>query len=207
MMNVSSSHDAPRLLTDFYNPNKYKYGSTPTDNSNYKTGKPDQETYQRLKIYLVHLFTSIGAPQIFNGEEMGMWGADDPFNRKPLMWKEFRFDPETRNYFQQGVPQFDSVAFNEEQYNWYQKLIRIRKSNAVLSNGDCTFFLEEGKKLAYKRKNGEGELLIYFNVEDHISEFDLPLVGTYKDLITGQLIEGKKFNMSSLSAMILKKIK
>jgi glycosidase len=194
-------------LTDFYNPNKYKYGSTPTDNSNYKTGKPDQETYQRLKLYLVHLFTSIGAPQIFNGEEMGMWGADDPFNRKPLMWKEFRFDPETRNYFQQGIKQFDTVAFNDKQYNWYQKLIRIRKSNEVLSTGTCSFFFTEGKKLAYKRNNGENELLVYFNVEDHTSEFDLPIKGKYQDLLTGQLIDGQKFNMTSLSAMILKKIK
>ena len=207
MMNVSSSHDAPRLLTDFYNPNKYKFGATPTDNNNYKTGKPDQETYQRLKLYLVHLFTSIGAPQIFNGEEMGMWGADDPFNRKPLMWKEFHFDPETRNFFQQGIKQFDSLAFNADQFNWYQKLISIRKSNAVLSNGNCTFFYNEGKKLAYKRSNGENYLLIYFNVEDHISEFELPLIGKYKDLLSGQLIEGNKFKMAALSSMILKKIK
>ena len=136
-----------------------------------------------------------------------MWGADDPFNRKPLMWKEFHFDPETRNFFQQGIKQFDSLAFKSDQCNWYQTLISIRKSNAVLSNGNCTFFYTEGKKLAYKRSNGENYLLIYFNVEDHISEFELPLIGKYKDLLSGQLIEGNKFKMAALSSMILKKIK
>lgn len=43
MMNVSSSHDAPRLLTCFGNPNKYKYQSTPNDNPAYRTGKPGKK--------------------------------------------------------------------------------------------------------------------------------------------------------------------
>jgi beta-galactosidase GanA len=59
----------------------------------------------------------------------------------------------------------------------------------------------------YKRGKGENELLVYFNVENHTSEFELPIKGKYQDLLTGQLIDGKKFKMESLSAMILKKIK
>jgi glycosidase len=207
MMNVSSSHDAPRLLTDFFNPNKYKFGATPTDNNNYKTGKPDLETYQRLKLYLVHLFTSVGAPQIFNGEEMGMWGADDPFNRKPLMWKEFKFDPETSNYFQLGEKLVDTLGFNQDQFNWYQKLIRIRKSNSVLSNGTISFILAEGKKLVYKRADGENELFVIFNLENKISEFHLPTSDKFQDLLTGRLIMGNTFQLNPLSAMILKKYK
>lgn len=207
MMNVSSSHDAPRLLTDFFNPNKYKFGATPTDNNHYKIGKPDQETYQRLKLYLVHLFTTIGAPQIYNGEEMGMWGADDPFNRKPMMWKGFNFAPETQNYFQQGEKKFDSLAFNQDQFNWYKKLIQIRKANSVLSSGSISFLVADGKKLAYKRTEGENELLIFFNLEGQNSEFDLPSGGKYQDLLTNHLIEGNKLKMKPSSAMILKKIK
>jgi glycosidase len=207
MMNVSSSHDAPRLLTDFFNPNKYKYGATPTDNKNYKTGKPDAETFQRLKLYLVHLFTSIGAPQIFNGEEMGMWGADDPFNRKPLMWKEFNFEPETQNYFQIGDRKFDSLAFNQDQYDWYQRLIHIRKSNDVLSSGKFSFLMAEGKKLAYKRSEGEKELFIYFNLENKNAEFRLPTSEKYQDLLSNQFIQKKVFEIAPLSAMILKRIR
>lgn len=206
MMNVSSSHDAPRLLTDFYNPNKYKFGATPTDNNNYRTGKPDQETYQRLKLYLVHLFTTIGAPQIYNGEEMGMWGADDPFNRKPMMWEGLNFDPETRNYFQQTEKQYDSLSFNKDQFNWYQKLIQIRKENTVLSSGKIQFLMANGKKIAYKRMIGENELLIFFNLEVHKAEFVLSSGGKYQDLLTNQIIEGNKFTMPSLSTMILKRI-
>ena len=207
MMNVSSTHDAPRLLTDFFNPNKYKFGATPTDNKNYKTGKPEKETYQRLKLYLVHLFTTIGAPQVFNGEEMGMWGADDPFNRKPLMWKEFKFDPETRNYFEKGEKQIDSLAFNQDQFNWYQKLISIRESNTALYSGDLTFFLAEGKKLGYKRTDGENELFVIFNLENQIATIDLPSKGEYQELLTNQIFKGNKISLTPICAMILKRIK
>ena len=27
-----------------------------------------------------------GAPMIYYGDEVGMWGADDPHDRKPMIW-------------------------------------------------------------------------------------------------------------------------
>ncbi|HNY07880.1 MAG TPA: alpha-amylase family glycosyl hydrolase, partial [Bacteroidales bacterium] len=131
MMNVATTHDSPRLLTCFYNQGKYKYLAKPNEDTSYKTGKPDKETYQRVKLYLIHQFTNIGAPHIWNGEEMGMWGADDPYNRKPLWWKEFTFQPETRTNFQPGKKLYDNVAFDTPLFNFYKKLIRIRKENPV----------------------------------------------------------------------------
>ena len=38
---------------------------------------------------LVQQFTDLGAPHIWNGDEVGMWGADDPDERKPMVWAEF----------------------------------------------------------------------------------------------------------------------
>lgn len=81
---MSSSHDA-RLLTSFYNKNKYKHLAKPTDDANYKTGKPDAEAYERVKLYLAHQFTFIGAPQIWAGDEMEYGVRDDPDCRKPLV--------------------------------------------------------------------------------------------------------------------------
>lgn len=205
MMNVSSSHDAPRLLTDFYNPNKYKYHANPNDDVAYKTGKPDAETYQRLRLYLVHLFTSIGAPQIYNGEEMGMWAADDPA-RKPLMWKEYQFEPETRNNIQPGEKTFDSLAFNQQQFEWYQKLIYMRKSNPVLSTGDIEFLLANGKQLVYRRFDGKDEIMVLFNLEPRVMHFELSGHNHYLDLLTGRMINGGHVTLNTLSAMVLKRI-
>jgi cyclomaltodextrinase / maltogenic alpha-amylase / neopullulanase len=205
MMNVSSSHDTPRLLSDFFNPNKYKFKATPNDDPFYKTGKPDEETYQRLHLYLVHLFTTIGAPQIWNGEEMGMWGADDPHCRKPLMWKEFKFEPETSNFYQTGEKKYDKVEFNQQQFDWYKKLIKIRKENKVLTFGDIKFLLSDGKKMVYKRFDAHNEILVMFNVDALEQTYNLP-EGDFEDLLSCNKYAGTSIQLKPLSALILRKI-
>jgi len=206
MMNVASSHDAPRLLTDFYNSNKYKFQASPNDNKEYKTGKPDDETYKRLQLYLVHTFTSIGAPHIWNGEEMGMWGADDPYPRKPLMWKELSFEPERRNNFRPGNSEYDLVAFNQHHFDFYKKLIAIRKDNVVLNNGKLEFLKTEGKFLSYKRVNNTEEIIVLLNIESTSQIFTLPKNGKYIDLLSKKKVKGKSFRLDTLSAAILKRI-
>ena len=32
--------------------------------------------------------TYVGAPMIYYGDEVGMWGADDPSCRKPMLWDD-----------------------------------------------------------------------------------------------------------------------
>lgn len=205
MMNVSSSHDAPRLLTDFYNSNDYKYHANPGENPAYKTGKPDKESYKRLQLYLIHLFTTLGAPQIWNGEEMGMWGADDPYGRKPLWWKELKFKPENRNNISNQSPDYDKVGFNQATFNFYKKLIQIRKSNPVLVDGELTFIRTDHKKLVYKRHTSTDEIIVLFNLEADNQTFYIP-DANYIDLLTGKLWICNKIKVSSLSGMILKRI-
>ncbi|MCX6284373.1 MAG: glycoside hydrolase family 13 protein [Bacteroidetes bacterium] len=206
MMNVSSSHDAPRLLTDFYNPNKYKYHALPRDNSSYKTGKPDPETYKRLKLYLVWLFTTVGAPQIWNGEEMGMWGEDDPDCRKPLWWKEYKFDPEYRNNYQPGEKIYDPVGFNQEQFDVYKKLVHLRKANPLLSKGKFEFLVTEGSKLAFKRSEGKNELIILINAGSATQTFLLDSGRGYTDLLSNKPFKGGKAILEPFTALILQPI-
>lgn len=207
MMNVSSTHDAPRLLSCFYNPGKYKYRAGPGENPDYRTGKPDAETYQRVRQYMVHLFTSIGAPQIWNGEEMGMWGGDDPDCRKPLWWKEFQFEPESRNNGPLAASgertAKDSVSFNQEQFNWYRRLIRIRKENPVLVNGEIKFILAKGRQLAYQRKSPQQIILVYFNTDKAPADFSLPEQQKYKDLLTGKLYTTGRLRLNGLQSAVL----
>ncbi|MCX6285981.1 MAG: alpha-amylase family glycosyl hydrolase [Bacteroidetes bacterium] len=203
MMNVSSSHDAPRLLTDFYNPNKYKYHALPRDDSSYKTGKPDPETYKRLRLYLLWLFTTVGAPQIWNGEEMGMWGEDDPDCRKPLWWKEDSFDPEYRNNYQRGPKTYDPVGFNQEQFDYYRKLVHLRKDHAVLSTGKFDFLLTEGSKLAYKRSDDVNELIVLINAGAESQTFALEGDNEYTDILNNKSVKGNHLILEPFTAMIL----
>lgn len=205
MMNTAATHDSPRLLTSFANPTKYKYQAKPNDNPDYITGKPNEETYQRVKLYLIHQFTSLGAPHIWNGDEMGMWGADDPDCRKPLWWPEFEFDPEYKNNFQDGKKVYDEVGFNSDHFNFYKKLIQIRKDNPVLVDGDFIFLVAKGKTLAYKRQNNADEILVVFNMEDKDIEYDLPNGAVFMNLLDSTK-KHDKIILPSLTAGIYKKI-
>ncbi|AYA37813.1 alpha-amylase [Hymenobacter oligotrophus] len=205
MMNVSATHDTPRLLTDFYNPGKYKYQATPRDNANYKTGKPDADTYQRVRLYLMHQFTNIGAPHIWNGDELGMWGADDPDCRKPLMWPEFKFEPEARNNYQPGAKAYDPVGYNAQHHAFYQKLARIRQANPVLRTGDIEFLTATGKQLAYRRFNQQEQIVVLFNLESISRAFKLPHKARWTNLLEGTVINSDQITLPPLTGIILKK--
>jgi glycosidase len=206
MMNVSSSADAPRLLTDFFNPSKYKKATKPGDDPKYKTGKPDEESYRRLKLYLMHAFTNRGAPHVYNGEELGMWGSDDPDDRKPLWWQEFSFKPENRNNFQSGSAAYDPVGFNKDLFDFYKKLIAIRNSKPVMIDGDFKFLTTTGKMLSYARVNNDSEIVVLFNLEKDDREFALPS-NDYVDLMTGKKVTSSTLKLKSLSGTILEKSK
>ncbi len=174
MMNTTATHDAPRLLSDFGNTNKYKVDAKPDNDSSYITGKPGPEAYVRARLFLVHQFTIPGAPHIWNGDEMGMWGGDDPDCRKPLWWPEYTFEPEYRNSILQGEKTYDPVGFNQEHFSFYKRLTRLRAQYPVLATGTIEFLEASGKLLSYRRMTKDDEILVAFNLSDEPFEFTLP---------------------------------
>ncbi|MEO1655600.1 MAG: alpha-amylase family glycosyl hydrolase, partial [Bacteroidota bacterium] len=166
MMNLVSSHDVPRVLTSLFNKNKYKYYSSPGADNNYKIHRPDSITFQTFRLLLAHQFTYVGAPAIWAGDEMGMWGADDPSCRKPLLWPDYEFDNEVAHPLGKERPE-DEVKFNQGLYAYYQKLINIRKAHPVLSQGEMEYVkMDDAKEiLAYSRFDqdpGKQEILVVF---------------------------------------------
>ncbi|MCF6170185.1 MAG: glycoside hydrolase family 13 protein [Bacteroidales bacterium] len=206
MMNTAATHDSPRLLTSFANPTKYKYHAKPNENPDYLTGKPGEETYQRVKLYLIHQFTIPGAPHIWNGDEMGMWGADDPDCRKPLWWPEFDFEPEYRNNFQPGEKEFDEVGFNREHFEFYKKLIRIRKENPVLMDGDLNFLAADKKWLVYERVLGDEQIIVVFNLGKKTRTFSFPQASSYLNLLDGNAVEGSQIRVQPLGAGVFRRV-
>lgn len=204
MMNTAATHDSPRLLSCFYNPGKYKYRAQPYENPDYKTGKPDEETYRRVRLYLLHAFTNVGAPHIWNGDEMGMWGSDDPDCRKPLWWPEFQFEPETRNNVQPGQKAYDQTGFNQAHFDYYKQLTRLRRENPVLRRGKMEFLRVAGKTLIYRRYDRKNEVLVLFNLDQQPHSFRLPGKGNYRDLLSGKTVS-QTLEMESLSGRVLRK--
>ena len=192
MMNLTASHDVPRTLTSLFNKNKYKYQAKPEDDPDYKIHKPDADTYQTLRLLLAHQFTYIGAPHIWAGDEMGMWGADDPSTRKPLIWKDYTFRPETTHPLGKDRPE-DEVVFNDELFSYYRQLIRLRKDYPVLVHGDIDFIKvdDSAKVLAYSRYDGEEEAIAVFNSSTRPRTIQLSVKTgrLYKDVLGNVTVE------------------
>ncbi len=136
-MNMSASHDAPRLATAMLNRNAYKQGAN-RDNAAYKIHKPNQNARVRQRLFLLLQFTMPGSPQIYNGDEMGMWGADDPGNRKPLIWPEYEFEAERSYPFIKDL-RLDKPDFDTALFSFYKELIQWRKEEQALGLGTIVF--------------------------------------------------------------------
>lgn len=165
MMNVSASHDTPRLSTSLFNKNLNKYKAKPNDDPNYKIHKPDAKTLKEQKLLLLNQFTFIGAPQIWNGDELGMWGADDPDCRKPMWWDDITYTTETAHYIEGKERPHDEIKINQELLAYYKSLTALRKAHPALRNGALHFILadDNAMTLAYQRTNEQEELIVAFN--------------------------------------------
>jgi cyclomaltodextrinase / maltogenic alpha-amylase / neopullulanase len=208
MMNLVSSHDTERALTSLANANAYKFHSKPAENKSYFTGKPSTNAYNKFMTLLLHQFTYLGAPHIWNGDEMGMWGADDPDNRKPLWWEEYQFDKEQPLYHEQ--PDYnDTPAFNKDIHAYYKQLCLLRKSNGVLSKGEVSFLREFEKEniLAYTRKDGVNEMTILINTTHLLISINNTIKANYAQIVhklKDVTIEGDKINFAPYSGIVVK---
>ena len=181
MMNLLASHDAPRALTSLYNPTLYKYRTKPYEDSTYKVHRPPSFARERLRAMLVHQFTWVGAPHIWNGDEMGMWGGDDPDCRKPLWWSEFSFDNEAAHPYA-TLPQvpasYNEVAADTSLWHFYQQAIAFRKAHPCLIYGDVSWEIYDDAPglLAYRREDNSETLMIVINSIFATAYFDLPML-------------------------------
>ncbi|MBC7886180.1 MAG: hypothetical protein H7X99_11940, partial [Saprospiraceae bacterium] len=208
MMNLASSHDSPRLLSSFFNVNKYKYNCKPQEDKEFRTNKPGQVTFNQVKLFLLHQFTFVGSPHIWNGDEMGMTGADDPDNRKPLTWPDIVFDEETQSDFS-TYNYREKISFDADMFDFYKSLIKLRKSSDVFVYGKYQFENVGGNNvLAYSRQNGDEKYLVIFNNNPFVNEITLPDFAKNHELIFGYQIEklqnsGKAF-LPPYSGVVLK---
>jgi glycosidase/predicted alpha/beta superfamily hydrolase len=182
MMNLTASHDTPRFSTDIYNPGKNKYQVTPRDNPAYKVDRPDAPTLRTMEMIMVQQYTWRGAPHIWNGDEVGMWGADDPDERKPMVWADLRYDDETTHPF--GQPRRrDPVAPDLGLYELHRELIALRKAHLRLFVDGAHRWLAADDAtgvLAYARSLDGAEAVVAFNTSDRPQRFVLPTGSRYR---------------------------
>lgn len=182
MMNLTASHDTPRFGTSIYNPGRYKYHVNPREDPNYRIDRPDERTREVQRMILVQQFTYVGAPHVWNGDEVGMWGADDPDERKPMVWADLTYDDETTHPFGRPRPR-NAVRPDTALFRVYRDLIGLRnRHRRLFVDGSLTWLVTDDARrlLAYERVLGRERAIVAFNASDGPQEIALPAAGAYR---------------------------
>jgi glycosidase len=125
LMNLLSSHDTARSLHVF----GAKEGA---DAAAVALAK------QRLRLALFFMFSYPGAPAIFYGDEAGVTGGEDPFNRGTYPWADLG-----------GTP-------DESLRAYVSSLAKMRREHPVLSHGalEAPLLLDEHVVVLLRREGG-----------------------------------------------------
>ena len=137
-MNLLGSHDTPRILTalvdSFDGPRELLA-------QRFLSGRQQKLAQMRLMVASFLQFTLPGAPSVYYGDEAGMEGGKDPFNRRTYPWgKE---DPALLAHFRQ--------------------LGQLRRKEAALRTGKTEFSYAAGGLIHFIRETEDCKLHIYVN--------------------------------------------
>lgn len=105
LMNLLSTHDQSRAL------HYLGFSETTADPEAIRLAK------QRLRLAVFFQMTFPGAPTVYYGDETGMTGGDDPYNRATYPWKDMGGRPD------------------ENLLEDFRKLIQLRRDHAILRQG------------------------------------------------------------------------
>ena len=97
-----------------------------------------------------------------------MWGADDPDDRKPLLWNDLTYDDEVTHPFDQARRR-DPVAPDVALREIYRALIALRQAHLRLFvDGALTYRLADDARglLAYERALDDARAIVAFNTSD-----------------------------------------
>jgi len=177
LQNLMGSHDTERLINMVLNPNRWINHPYPLDSKNKsisaeKPSKELREDYlEVLKQVLVFQYTYIGAPYIYQGDEIGMWGHC----RKPMIWPELDYENEHPYDTKKESGNSFTVEPDSELLEIYKSVIQLRRNNECLRRGKYeTVFLEDEKYVfAFERSlNEKDRIRVVFNTSANEQQID-----------------------------------
>ncbi|MFD0672558.1 alpha-glycosidase [Cohnella sp. GCM10027633] len=169
MFNLLGSHDTERFLT--------ACGRS-------EWGWNEKREKDRLRLAMAFLFTYVGMPMLYYGDEVGMDGAHDPGCRKPMEWDESRQDVSLREYC--------------------QRLIALRKEHRALSAGDLrVWFADDAKNtFGYIRYDEDETLGVILNNSPVAQRLELQAPEGFAVLSVQGLFGGTSFSVNERRAII-----
>ena len=137
-MNLLGTHDTPRVLTalvDDFEGSREEFSK--------RHLSPEKLLLAKKKLLLASVlqFTLPGAPSVYYGDEAGMEGHKDPFNRRTYPWSKE-----------------DSALVSH-----FRALGQLKKASSALQTGHLDFQAGEGK-LGFTRTLGNEIFKIYVNL-------------------------------------------
>ena len=167
-MNALGTHDTPRILT------LLGVGSACTSapkawRAEYRlTGEERALGLARLKLGSLVLYCFPGSPTVYYGDEAGMEGFEDPFNRRTFPWGR-----------EDGSLQ-----------DWFRALGKARHDHPALRRGEICYLKAEGPLLAFTRTLGDDTVLCAANAGSDERSLTLPWSGETLTLppLTGRLL-------------------
>jgi len=157
-LNLLGSHDTPRFRT-----------VTGGDESAYRLATLFQMSY-------------VGAPCIYYGDEIGLFGGADPDCRRAFPWDQ----PE---------------SWNREALEYTRILVEARKASVALRRGDFRVLQAEGDTLVFERSHQDARAYVLFNVGQSELVVTVPemAAGNYFDVLEGQVFEQGALDVRDLS--------
>ena len=152
-MNLLDSHDTDRWASRFVNADFPPAPNPAGGRRSYNVSKPNEQEWQRMEQSIAVQMTAVGAPMVYYGDEVGMWGATDPDDRQPMIWKDLEpyDDPE--------------VKFNQPLFDRYVRLIAIHRQLAALQTGFAHIVAADDARgiVAYSRDLGDQHVYVVIN--------------------------------------------
>jgi glycosidase len=161
------SHDTERMITMVSNAGITTSYNTPNyagSSNSFDIDKPSAHDREVQNLMVLAQFTIPGAPMVYAGDEMGMWGAGDPDCRMPLSWPDINMAPQATD--PRGLARTpDDVNFDSAVYNVYHSMIAMHKAYTSLQIGSFqSLYSNDGAKtLAFTRSYGSEILLVLLN--------------------------------------------
>ncbi len=165
MQNLYDSHDTDRLVNMVINPDRnYDGENRPQDGHRYDGSKPDAAAYRIANLMATFQMTFLGAPMIWYGNEVGMYGADDPTNRKPMLWPDLGPYSNTKDFVMTDV------------LDHYKRIIAIRNTYPALRTGLYRPLLTDDANdiFAFTRTRRGETVAVVFNNSDRLQTIELP---------------------------------
>ncbi|MEL7568546.1 MAG: 4-alpha-glucanotransferase, partial [Dehalobacterium sp.] len=179
-MNLIGSHDRERVLTLLGEaPPGEKL--TEKEKEEFRMDATAREIgFKRLKILSLIQMTFPGVPCVYYGDETGMEGYTDPYNRGTYPW---------------GME-------DQEILSWYRRIIRLRREYQVFRDGGFESLYPDRDVYGFRRTGGTEQIIVLVNrnlSEEKILKADLVEETGYKDkvlildLLAGTLVGKNEF--------------